>query len=94
MPDQSVPRPEKLGRPPLTPPQAPTFTRAIRKPVQDYAWPREDRIMARSNGSPFFTNFATYDAPFPTKVRLALANSWRKVRTGSSCCGNPGQPGC
>ena len=31
--------------------------------------------MARSSGNPFFTNFATYDAPFPTKVRLALANS-------------------
>jgi hypothetical protein len=50
--------------------------------------------MARSSGNPFFTNFATYDAPFPRKVRLALANSWRKIRTGSSCCGNLGQPGC
>jgi hypothetical protein len=50
--------------------------------------------MARSSGNAFFSNWATYDAPFPTKVRLALANSWRKMRTGSSCCGNLGQPGC
>jgi hypothetical protein len=49
--------------------------------------------MARSSGNAFFTNFSTYDAPFPTKVRLALANSWRKVRTRSSC-GHYGQPGC
>jgi hypothetical protein len=54
----------------------------------------EDRIMARSSGNAFFSNFSTYDAPFPTKVRLALANNWRKIRTGSSCCGNLGQPGC
>jgi hypothetical protein len=50
--------------------------------------------MARSAGNPFFTNFARYDAPFPAKVRLALANSWRKVRTRSRCCGNYGEPGC
>jgi hypothetical protein len=55
----------------------------------------EDRItMARSSGNAFFSNFASYDAPFATKVRLALANNWRKVRTGSRCCGNLGQPGC
>jgi hypothetical protein len=34
--------------------------------------------MARSNGKAFFTNFGTYDAPFPTRARLALANSWKK----------------
>jgi hypothetical protein len=50
--------------------------------------------MARSNGNAFFTNFATYNASFPTKVRLALANNWRKVRTRSDCCGNYGEPGC
>jgi hypothetical protein len=50
--------------------------------------------MARSSGNAFFSNFASYEAPFPTKVRLALANNWRKIRTGSSCCGNLGQPGC
>ena len=50
--------------------------------------------MARSSGNPFFANFSTYDAPFPTKIRLALANSWRQVRTRSDCCGNYGEPGC
>jgi hypothetical protein len=50
--------------------------------------------MARSSGNAFFANFSTYDVPFPTKIRLALANSWRKVRTRSGCCGNYGQPGC
>jgi hypothetical protein len=42
----------------------------------------------------FFTNFSTYDAPFATKVRLAFENNLKKFRTGSNCCGNPGQPGC
>jgi hypothetical protein len=50
--------------------------------------------MARPNRNAFFTNFSTFDAPFPTKVRLALANNWRKLRTRSTCCGNEGQPGC
>jgi hypothetical protein len=50
--------------------------------------------MARSGRNALFTNFATYDAPFLTKVRLALGNMWKKVRTRSNCCGNEGQPGC
>ena len=50
--------------------------------------------MARSTGKAFFTNFSTYDAPFPTRTRLALANNWRKLRSRSGCCGNYGQPGC
>jgi hypothetical protein len=43
--------------------------------------------MAQSSGKAFFANFSDNDAPFPTKVRLALANSWRKVRTRPGCCG-------
>jgi hypothetical protein len=39
-------------------------------------------------------NFRTYDAPLLEKVRLAIANNLIKVRTGSSCCGHHGQPGC
>jgi hypothetical protein len=50
--------------------------------------------MARSSRKVFFAHFSSYDAPFPAKVRLALANSWTKVRTRSDCCGNYGEPGC
>jgi pyridoxine/pyridoxamine 5'-phosphate oxidase len=50
--------------------------------------------MARSSGRAFFTNFSTYEGSFPTRTRLALANSWKKLRTQSGCCGNYGQPGC
>lgn len=42
----------------------------------------------------FFRNFRTYDAPFTTKVRMAVANNLTKVRTRKDCCGNLGQPGC
>lgn len=40
------------------------------------------------------TNFRDYDADFLTKVRLSVSNTMTKVRTHSSCCGHPGQPGC
>ena len=50
--------------------------------------------MARPSGKSLLTNFSSYDAPLPTKVRLALANTLTKLRTRSSCCGNYGQPGC
>jgi hypothetical protein len=40
----------------------------------------------------FFTNWATYDASFGTKVRLTVRNRTRALRRG--CCGNHGQPGC
>jgi len=39
-------------------------------------------------------NFRNYDAPFATKVRMAIANNVKKVRTRQNCCGNLGQPGC
>ena len=50
--------------------------------------------MARSGGKAFFANFSSYHAPFRTRARLALENNWKKLRTGSDCCGNYGQPGC
>ncbi len=39
-----------------------------------------------------FPNWATYDAPFPTKV--VVSNNLIKLRTKQGCCGNHGQPGC
>lgn len=41
-----------------------------------------------------FTNWREYDATFVTKLRMAAANSCRKLRTRRDCCGNDGQPGC
>ena len=59
--------------------------------------PKPQRIaitMARSSGKAFLANFSDYDASLQTRARLALANSWKKLRSGSGCCGNYGQPGC
>ena len=40
--------------------------------------------------------FTNLRAPMPLgrKIRLVIANNWYKIRTGSQCCGHPGQPGC
>lgn len=37
-----------------------------------------------------------WQQPLPPglKARLALRNTWRKIRTRSDCCGNYGEPGC
>ena len=32
--------------------------------------------------------------PLGRKLYLFLRNNWRKLRTGSGCCGNHGEPGC
>jgi hypothetical protein len=40
------------------------------------------------------SNWRTYEAPFATKLRLAVTNNLIKVRTRQGCCGNYGQPGC
>jgi hypothetical protein len=50
--------------------------------------------MARPSSRALITNFRDYDADFLTKVRLAAGNTLTKVKTRSSCCGHPGQPGC
>jgi hypothetical protein len=50
--------------------------------------------MTRPSLRALTTNFRTYDAPLSTKLRLSAANTWKKVKTHSGCCGNHGQPGC
>jgi hypothetical protein len=50
--------------------------------------------MANSSFHDMIANFREYDAPLPTKLRLALSNTLIKLRTRSSCCGHLGQPGC
>lgn len=32
--------------------------------------------------------------PLSRKAYLVLRNNWIKIRTGSTCCGHPGEPGC
>jgi hypothetical protein len=50
--------------------------------------------MAGPSPRDLFRNFSAYDARVHEKIRLALSNTWKKVRTRSECCGNHGQPGC
>ena len=41
-----------------------------------------------------FSNWHEYDGSFAEKLRLALRNSWVRLRGGQLCCGHPGEPGC
>ena len=51
--------------------------------------------MSRSQaGRPFFANWASCDASFLAKARMAAVNTLIKLRTHQNCCGNHGQPGC
>lgn len=50
--------------------------------------------MARPNMKDTIANWRTYDATFAEKMRMTVRNNWIKLTTGSSCCGNHGQPGC
>jgi hypothetical protein len=50
--------------------------------------------MATPSLRAFTANFRTYGAPLGEKLRLSWANTWKKVKTRSGCCGNHGQPGC
>jgi len=49
--------------------------------------------LAMPNWRGMFTN---WKAPMPLgrKVQRILANNWTKIRTRSTCCGHPGEPGC
>jgi hypothetical protein len=40
--------------------------------------------------------FTNLKAPMPLgrKVQLILTNNWTKIRTRSTCCGHPDEPGC
>jgi len=48
----------------------------------------------RPNLGNFITNWSTSDLPFLEKLRVAARNNLIKARTGSPCCGHPGEPGC
>ncbi len=42
----------------------------------------------------FFANWQRSDDSTMVKVAKSVRNSWTKVRTASTCCGNHGEPGC
>lgn len=42
----------------------------------------------------YFTNWKDSELPLSEKVSRTLRNNWKKLRTGSACCGNHGDPGC
>jgi hypothetical protein len=54
----------------------------------------EEHAHFRPSARAFFANWHTYDAPFAAKLRMAFRNNATKIRTRSSCCGHPGEPGC
>jgi len=41
-----------------------------------------------------FSNFSRSDLPLLEKLRLVAKNNAIKIKNRSSCCGNPGEPGC
>ena len=47
----------------------------------------------RPSFSAFLTNMQV-PMPWQRKLGLLVRNNWLKIRTGSSCCGHPGEPGC
>lgn len=42
----------------------------------------------------YFGNFANSDLPLFEKLRLVAKNNAIKIKNGTSCCGNHGEPGC
>lgn len=48
---------------------------------------------SRPSISAFLTNLQA-PVPWRQKVLLLVRNNWIKIRTGSSCCGHHGEPGC
>lgn len=50
--------------------------------------------MARPRPDDFFNNFADSDLPLLEKLRLAAKNTAIKLKNGTDCCGNHGEPGC
>jgi hypothetical protein len=54
----------------------------------------EQEPRPRPGPGALFSNWATYDASFTAKLRMAAANTLVKLRNHQGCCGNHGQPGC
>jgi hypothetical protein len=52
------------------------------------------RAMSRPHPRDYFNNFSTSDLPLLEKLRLVAKNNAIKIKNGTSCCGNHGEPGC
>ena len=52
------------------------------------------RTMPRPNPRDYFGNFSSSDLPLLEKLRLVAKNNAIKIKNGTSCCGNHGEPGC
>lgn len=50
--------------------------------------------MPRPNLRDYFGNFSSSDLPLLEKLRLVAKNNAIKIKNGTSCCGNHGEPGC
>ncbi len=57
--------------------------------------PDEETAMARRQ-SPrnVITNWRDSDLPLPKRFLVLVKNNAKKAATLSTCCGNPGEPGC
>ena len=51
-------------------------------------------IMPKPSARDYFGNFASSDLPLLEKLRLVAKNNAIKIKNGTSCCGNHGEPGC
>jgi hypothetical protein len=51
-------------------------------------------VPGRPSIGALISNWREYEAPFATKVRLALRNHALRFVRRSTCCGHDGQPGC
>ena len=54
----------------------------------------EEEPRPQSGPGAMISNWASYDAPFGVKLRMAVSNTLVKLRTRQGCCGHHGQPGC
>jgi hypothetical protein len=52
------------------------------------------RTMPRPNPRDYLGNFSSSDLPLLEKLRLVAKNNAIKIKNGTSCCGNHGEPGC
>lgn len=50
--------------------------------------------MSRPSFRHFVKNFVDAEHAYAERVRLTVKNNLIKMRTGSNCCGNHGEPGC